>query len=290
MTDRKNTLRKYWTVGLSCSKNIDVVYIDFSKAFDSIVFSKLVCKLKNCGISGNLLAWLSSFIHGRSQCVVLENCFSSVSDVISGVPQGSVLGPVMFLIIVNDVTSICSGNTTVKLFADDLKLYSVYNIGDNSSDLQQSIDNLVNWSKLWQLEINLNKCHVLPIRAKSNSNTFSRYTLNGSPLSNLTLTSDLGVFVDSKLTFKEHICTVITKAQQRVGVFFRGFASRTLDIVRKTFTTYIRPMLEYNSNVWNPSHKYLIDQLENVQRRFTKRVTSLKNYSDFGLLRADVWE
>ena len=125
----------------------------------------------------------------------------------------------------------------------------------------------------------MNKWHVLPNRAKSNSNTSSRYTLNDSPLSNLTLTSDLGVFVDSNLIFKEHICTVIAKAQQRVGVFFRGFASRSLDIVRKTFTTYIRPILEYNSNVWYSSHKYLIDQLENVQRRFTKRVTSLKNYS-----------
>ena len=103
-----------WTVGLGCSNNIDVVYIDFSKAFDSIVFSKLICKLKNCGISGNLLAWLTSFIHGRSQCVVLENCFSSVSYVIIGVPQSSVSGSVLFLIFVNDVTSICSGNTTVK--------------------------------------------------------------------------------------------------------------------------------------------------------------------------------
>ena len=89
------------------------------------------------------------------------------------------------------MTSICSGNTTVKLFADNLKLYSVYNIGDNSFDLQQSIDNLVNWYKLWQLEINMNKCHVLPIRVKSDLNTFSSYTLNGSPLSILTLVSSL---------------------------------------------------------------------------------------------------
>jgi len=106
------------------------------------------------------------------------------------------LGPILFLIFVNDVISISSGNTAVKLFADDLKLYSVYNISENSSDLQQSIEDLVSWSKLWQLQSNLNKCHVLPIRAKSNSNTDSRYTLDGSPLSDLTLTFDLGVFVD----------------------------------------------------------------------------------------------
>ena len=224
-----------WIVGLGCFNNIDVVYIDFSKAFDSIVFTKLLFKLQNCGISGKLLAWLSSFIHGRSQCVVLENCFSSVSDVISGVPQGSVLGPILFLIFINDVISVCSGNATVKLFADDLKLYSVYNATDNSSDIQQSIDKLVKLSKLWQLQINLNKCHVLPIRSKYNSNTFSRYTLNGSPLSSLTLASDLGAFVDSNLTFKQHICTVITKAQQRVhwASFFEDLLQGPLTLFAK---------------------------------------------------------
>ena len=97
----------------------------------------------------------------------------SVSDVISGVPQGSVLGPVLFLIFVNDVASICSGNIAVNLFADDLKLYSVYNIGDNSSDLQQSIDNLVNWSELWQLEINLNKYVMFFLFEPSLTKTFS---------------------------------------------------------------------------------------------------------------------
>ena len=90
-----------------------------------------------------------------SQCVVLENCFASVSNVISGVPLGSVLGPVFLLMFVNDVVLICSGNPTVKVFADDLKLYSVFNSGDHSADIQQSIDKLVDWSKQWQLQINL---------------------------------------------------------------------------------------------------------------------------------------
>jgi len=117
-----------------------VVYIDFNEAFDSIVFSKFLYKLQNCAISGNLLAGLSSFAHARSQCVVLENCFSAESDVLSGVPHGSDLGPILFLIFINDVISICSGNTTVKLFADDLELFSVYSASDNSSNLRQSIN------------------------------------------------------------------------------------------------------------------------------------------------------
>jgi hypothetical protein len=260
-------------------KKTDVVYNDFSMAFDSIVFSKLLFKLQNCGISGRLLSWLSSFIHDRSQCVVLENCFSVVSLVISGVPQGSVLGPILILVYINDVISICCGETTVKLFADDLKLYSVYNNTDNSVDLQLSIDNLVDWSNLWQLRINMNKCQVLSIRNKFNSNVSSHYSLNGFVLSSVIHANDLGVYVDSNVSFKHHIATIITKAYQRTGVFFRGFATRSFDIIRKTFITYIRPLLECNSNVWNPIHKYLIDQIENVQRRFTKRVTSLSHLS-----------
>jgi hypothetical protein len=228
---------------------------------------------------GKLLTWISGFIHGRTQRVVLENCFSSVSDVISGVPQGSVLGPILFLIFINDVVSICCGNTTVKLFADDLKLYSIYNMPgvDSSLDLQQSVDQLVYWSNIWQLKVNINKCHVLPIRRKSINSTSCQYFLDGFHLNNVSIISDLGVNIDSNLSFKSHISIIITKALQRVGVFFRGFSSRKLEIVRKTFITYIRPLLEYNSNVWNPTHKYLIDKIENVQRQFTKRITSISH-------------
>lgn len=276
-----------WTVGLSNGNNIDVVYIDFTKAFDSIVFSKLLSKLNQYGIEGNLLSWLSSFIHGRTQRVVVENCFSSISEVVSGVPQGSVLGPILFLIFINDIVSTCCGNTTVKLFADDLKLYSIYNSDDGVLNLQQSVDRLVHWSKIWQLNFNLSKCHVLPIRnrIKSANNTQHTYLLDGFCLNNVALFSDLGITIDSNLSFKSHISTIITKALQRVGVFFRGFSSRRLDIVRKTFITYIRPLLEYNSNVWNPSHKYLIDKIERVQRQFTKRIPSLSNLSYLERLR-----
>lgn len=266
-----------WIVGLANCSNIDVIYIDFSKAFDSIVFSKLLVKLEQCGLEGNLINWISAFLHGRTQRVVLENCFSSVADVISGVPQGSVLGPILFLVFINDVVSTCCSNTTVKMFADDLKLYSIYNSADGISNLQQSLDQLVTWSNMWQLKINISKCHVLSIRSKSKTNTSNQYLLDGVLLKNVSSATDLGVNIDTNLSFKLHISTLITKALQRVGIFFRGFSSRRLDIVRKTFTTYIRPLLEYNSIVWNPSHKYLIDKLENVQRQFTKRIASLSH-------------
>ena len=159
-------------------------------------------------------------------------------------------------------------------------------------NLQQSIDQLVLWSNVWQLKININKCQVLSIRNKTRTNTTCDYTLEGSHLSNVSIITDLGINIDSNLSFKLHISTVITKSLQRVGTFFRGFSSRRFDIVRKMFVTYIRPLLEYNSNIWNPTHKYLVDKLENVQRQFTKRITSISHlprtfkYSWIGVTRA----
>jgi Reverse transcriptase (RNA-dependent DNA polymerase) len=109
-----------WSVALNNSNSVDVIYIDFRRVFDSIVFTKLLYKLQCYGVSGRLLAWLSLFVTGRSQCVVVDNVHSSYVDVISGVPQGSVLGPILF---VNDIDTICHSSTKLKLYADDLKLY-----------------------------------------------------------------------------------------------------------------------------------------------------------------------
>jgi len=131
-----------WFVSISKHMCVDVVYIDFSRAFDSIVHSKLLCKLSTYGVEGKLLDWIGSFLHNRLQCVVIENCYSGYSNVVSGVPQGSVLGPVLFLIFINDIETICSGETDMHLFADDLKLYSSVNISDYSFSLQQTLDNL----------------------------------------------------------------------------------------------------------------------------------------------------
>ena len=152
-------------------------------------------------------------------------CCFTVSNIISGVPQGSVLGLILFLIFINDVVSICCDNTTVKLYADDLKLYSVYNSTVDSAELQHSLDKLVCWSDSWQLQFNLNKCPVLSINRPINaliSNISNHYSLNGFILPNVKDANDLGVHVDSNLTFKHHIATFIGKAQQRAGVFFRG--------------------------------------------------------------------
>jgi hypothetical protein len=173
---------------------------------------------------------------------------------------------------------VCSDNVKIKLFADDVKLYSVIDVLNCNANLQESLDCLVSWANDWQLSINISKCNVLSLRTKLHQSD-SSYSINGIRLANLTQVSDLGILIDSKLAYNKHISNIITKASQRAGVLFRGFTSRSLPLMRKAFITYIRPLLEYDSIVWNPTKKYLIDKLETVQRRFTKRISPIAHLS-----------
>ena len=264
-----------WLVSLHSHLRTDVVYIDFSKAFDSIVISKLLFKLETYGISGHLLKWIGCFLRDRTQCVVVDHCSSSICSVVSGVPQGSVLGPLLFLFFINDIDAVCKGNTTLQLFADDAKLYSSVDFSAHSISLQQSLDNLCAWAEQWQLSINISKCSVLSIASKSHQ--VSSYYINGISIPTNSTTSDLGVTICDDLTYQSHITNIVSKARQRTSTLMRGFVSRRLDIMRTAFITYIRPILEYNSLVWNPCQVHSIDVLENVQRNFSKRIPSLSS-------------
>ena len=133
------------------------------------------------------------------------------------------------------------------------------------------------WASAWQLHINIEKCCVLPLGNHAIHSSIPNYSINGIILNANSNVSDLGVKIDNDLSFKSHIATITSKGLQRVGILFRGFATRSLPILRKAFITYIRPILEYNSSIWNPCLKMHIDAIENVQRRFTKRIPSLSS-------------
>ena len=149
------------SIALDDKNSVDISYVDFSRAFDSVVHSKLICKLSSYGISDDLLVWLETFLLGRSQCVVINNFVSLPSDVLSGVPQGSVICPLLFLLYVNDVVEIFDDRVTCKLFADDLKMYTVLSKSIHTSPLSEALERLIHWSRTWQLGINIDKCSIV---------------------------------------------------------------------------------------------------------------------------------
>ena len=268
-----------WTIALNNRQTTDVIYIDFQKAFDSVSHPKLLVKIKTNAIDGNVLAWITAFLSNRTQSVRLANSKSATTEVTSGVPQGSVLGPTLFLIFINDITSILQDlDVQLKLFADDIKLYSSYT-NDSSENLATVCQRLTGWAKTWQLPVAVNKCFALRISNSrpSEKSPQPRYTLFNTPLPWVTEARDLGITIDTRLNFNQHISLTTQKAHTRANLILRSFISRSPQILMQAFVTYVRPLLEYCIPVYNPHTSKNIIKLESVQRNFTKRLRGFHN-------------
>ena len=248
---------------------VDIIYLDFKKAFDSVPHQRLLVKIKSYGISGNLYNWITDFLTGRSQRVRVENDFSNHAQVLSGIPQGSILGPILFTIFINDISdgieSVC------RVFADDTK---VFNSVHNAQILQNDINKLVTWTKLWELHFNIDKCKVMHL-GRSNNNfdyTMVDCTDTNKTISACTEEKDLGVLFDQQLSFKNHIQMAIKKANKILGIIKRTFTHMDSDTFLRLYKTMVRPHLEYGNVIWDPHLKGLSQDLERVQRRATRMV------------------
>jgi ribonuclease P/MRP protein subunit RPP40 len=266
-----------WSLNLQNHAGTDIIYFDYKKAFDSVSHSKLLIKLEAYGISGLLLSWINAFLYGRSQSILLNNYQSELISVTSGVPQGSVLGPTLFLLYINDVTTIFQNlAVTCKLYADDIKLYSCYTTNCQSiDDLSEAIERLTVWSQTWQLHLASNKCLLFSVKNSKIYPSDHSYMLDNSNLSRVDFIRDLGVTLDSNLKFDKHISLITHKALVRSRLILKCFHSHDRSLLVLAFCTYVRPLLEYCCAVWSPHHLNLIDKIEGVQRFFTKRLVGL---------------
>ena len=268
-----------WTKSMEAGAPVKVLYFDFAKAFDVVSVPKLMYKLKNYGIGGLLLSCIESFLTGRFQKVKVGNCYSSYLPVVSGVPQGSVLGPFLFLLYINDLPNVLTTDCTAKLFADDLKTYSKNDYCSNPNSVQVALNEIVNWSNTWQLQLAVPKCGSLILNINRHFNDVHNILLQGELFLELTSVTDLGVIIDSKLKFSEHITGMISKAKKRIFLIFKSFFSRDIVLLTFAFKVYVLPILDYCSTIWNPSNMYDIDRIENVQRYYTKRLKGLWDIS-----------
>lgn len=268
-----------WSLGINHRSQINVVYIDYAKAFDKICHRKLLKLLTNIGIGYELLFWLENFICDRSQCVRIDNSFSSIAPVSSGVPQGSVLGPYLFLIYINDVTSCLSGTCKMALFADDLKIYEVNRTGDFIS-LQNTLNNIQNWSSTMQLTISLDKTKASSYGQNISEQSFQ---LNNVVIDRVTKFSDIGVLFSSNLKFSDHCRKISGTAMSRAYLILKSFVTNDPFVLMKAFKSYVRPLTEYCTPVWSPYLHQDITIIEKVQRYFTKKICNRANisYNDY---------
>ena len=251
---------------------IDAIYMDLMKAFDTVPHQRLLVKLESFGVGGKLLSWLKSFLIGRRQRVVVSGKESSWGEVVSGVPQGSVLGPTLFLIFVNDLPDTVQSKVT--MFADDTKLYVHSDKRDSVVQLQCDLLKLDRiWAVKWLLRFHPDKCTVLKL-GNQNPNMQTEYHMMSESgevaLREVHVEKDLGVSVDSKLSFKNQVSQASLKANRVLGIVRRTFVNLDAATMLFLFKGLVRPTLEYGQAAWSPYRIGEQRKLESVQRRATK--------------------
>ena len=252
-----------------------VVYLDLAKAFDTISHSKLLLKLQNCGIENPLLEWLRQYLTQRYQRVKVGDCFSDWIHNSSGIPQGSVLGPLFFIIYINDITSIIR-NCRIKIFVDDTKIYIPVSHENDIRLLQNDLDRLHVWALSNQLKFSVQKCFYVVFGISPFEFNLS---LNQSELICENEAKDLGVWICSDLKFSSHIDKSVAKAYRSCRVLLNNFKTDNLALLCKLYLTFVVPILEYASPVWSPHHVTQIDKLERVQKFFTRKLRNMHNFS-----------
>ena len=261
-----------WSRMLEGGTSVEVVYLDFQKAFDSVPHKRLLYKLGCYGVAGKLLSWIEAFLSNRWQQVTIGGCQSNLVPVASGVPQGSVLGPLLFLLYVNDLPDVVS--CPVKMFADDTKLFSGVSTDSDAAAMQRDIDALVDWSDSWQMPFNKGKCKVLHVG--SGNSAFS-FHMSGELLESSPVERDLGVQVDTLLKFREQAAAAIAKATRVLAVIRRSFAQIDEVTLPLLFKSLVRPHLEYGNLVWGPFNRADQKAVERVQRRATRLMSSIRH-------------
>jgi len=254
------------------TKAVDLIYLDFQKAFDKVPHERLLKKVEALGITGNVARWLRNWLTDRKQRVCVGQGKSQWTTVTSGVPQGSVLGPLLFIIYINDLdTDIISKLTK---FADDTKLCYKADCTQDCLILQRDLDRLVDWSDKWQMNFNIEKCTVMHIGSHNRS---SAYMMAGQQMTEVDQQRDLGISISKDLKWKNQVEASCKKGNRVLGYISRNFHYKSRDIMLPLYTSLVRPQMEYAVQFWSPHLRGDINKMERVQHRATKLIPELRN-------------
>ncbi|GBM10082.1 putative RNA-directed DNA polymerase from transposon BS [Araneus ventricosus] len=246
---------------------LDVIYTDFLKAFDSIDSGILLNKLHGLGFHVNLTEWLHSYLCNRTLYVDFYNAVSREFSGTSGVPQGSNLGPLLFILFINDLISVFKYSECL-LFADDLKLFSSMSSNLDAVLLQSDLDCLFKWCTVNKLHLNIEKCSILSYIRKAQPLNHV-YRINDLVSSRSDSVTDLDIIFDTKLDFSQHIDSMVSKAYRRLGILKRKTKEFSSEIALKVlYYAHVRSNLEYYSIIWNPNYRNKIEIIERIQNNF----------------------
>ena len=255
------------------------VFFDLRKAFDSVPHGPLLDRLLSYSLNPSLLAWIHGYLAGRTQTVVVGGEQSTSLPVISGVPQGSVLGPLLFIIYVNDLTTVISPYSKVSMFADDIALYRSITADADYLQLQSDITAINFWVLENHLSFNVGKCCTMFVTRKSNlhSNLPPPLFLGNTALTQVDSVKYLGITFTTDLSWSLHISNINAKTRKLLGLLYRRFYFCSTPVLLTLYTSFIRPHLEYASQVWDPYLRKDINMLRSTET-FALRVAT-KNWS-----------
>ena len=259
-----------WYKSYSLNNIEHVIYTDITKAFDSVSHAKLMTVLKSYGITNSLLLWIDNFLCNRVQLVKLNSQFSSFLPIVSGVPQGSVLGPLLFIIFINDIIWKVQSQHHLKiaLFADDAKF-----ITTDGLTLQCCLDHFSKTITEYQLKLAPHKSSSLQIGKKTYLKTNDQqFQICSTTIPSTSSIKDLGVTIQENLKWEIHVNNIYGKAASLSYRILKSFKSKNIWTLLLLYKSYLRPLLEYNTEVWSPYFKKDIDRIESVQRRYTKLI------------------
>lgn len=265
-----------WTEALDTGRSIDCIYLDFKKAFDTVPHNRLLSKLKAYKFSNQILNWINSFLNNRMQRVTVNGEHSEWTRVSSGIPQGSVLGPILFVMFVNDLPD--SVNSCMFLFADDTKIFRIIENEEDKAILQKDLQSMEEWSKRWLLQVHPQKCKHMRIGTMDKEESTS-YTINNQELIQTNKEKDIGITVDHKLTFEDHLSEKVNKANSMFAMLRRTFEYMNKQTFIPLYKSLVRIHLDFASSVWSPYKMKDIEKLESVQRRSTKQLPGMKDIS-----------
>jgi hypothetical protein len=254
----------------------DIFYLDFAKAFDKVPHERLIVKLEAKGVTGKVKRWIKEWLQNRSQCVVVGGNKSENCDVESGMPQGTILGPILFTVHIDDIDiEMLLADLAVK-FADDTKGLKEIDSEENRDELQQVFNNLYDWSQKWGMEFNIPKCKIMHV---GRNNPGYKYSIDGQELSEVDEEKDIGVIVQRNLKPGKQCEKAANLAAAVLRQIERNFHYRDRKVFVRLYKQYVLPHLEFSSPVWAPWTRADIDKLESVQKKAVRMVAGLKGIS-----------
>lgn len=250
---------------------VDVIYTDFEKAFDRVDHTLLLIKLQQLGIHGDLLRWMESYLRNRSQAVVVGGYKSNYVSIPSGVPQGSHLGPLFYNVYIYDLHNSLKTSNHI-LYADDKKVFKQIRNLQDCIDLQNDLNSLHSYYLQNRITVNIKKCQCISFSRRKQITQFN-YSFNNTAIERVPSVRDLGITLDSKLTFNPHIEMMTNKAYKSLGFVLRTCKSfSNPSSLLTVYFAYVRNVVEYACQVWSPQYIIYKHRIEQIQRTFLRHL------------------